>query len=206
MENSPLTKRHVQRPWTAADGIGNGAINYACGAKPIKGWVNVDIFDASFQSFLEQSSDQPDIGDVFNFDLLAPHPFEDNTFSYAYCEDFVEHLDQRECILFLVEVLRTLKPAGVLRVATPSLDGVLRRHFWKKDRNQAYSEADQAFTQWGHKHFFSHSTLKEMGYALGFAGYKKRGYGASRHQALRNLETRPLQIELNLYAELRKPG
>lgn len=167
--------------------------------------MNVDIFDASFQSFREQSSDRTDLSDVFNFDLLAPHPFDDNTFSYAYCEDFVEHLDQRECILFLVEVLRTLKPGGILRVATPSLDGVMRQHFQKPDRNQAYFEADQAFTQWGHKHFFSHGTLKEMGYALGFAGYKERSYGISRHQALRNRETRHLQIGLNLYAEMRKP-
>lgn len=194
------------RPWFPEDGIGNGAINYACGSKPISGWVNVDIFDASFRSYWANNPDRSvDLGSVFNFDLLAPHPFDDNTFSFAYAEDFVEHLDQRECILFLVEVLRTLKPRGILRIATPSLDGVMRQHFQRPDRNKAYLEAENAFTAWGHKHFFMHSTLKEMAYGLGFVGYREKKYGKSWHSRLKNLETRSAQIGLNLYAEMKKP-
>ena len=205
LQDIPKVNFSEPRLWTPTDGIKNGAINYACGAKPITGWVNVDIFDASFRAFWAESGDGTDLSDVFNFDLLAPHPFANDTFSFAYTEDFVEHLDQRECILFLVEVLRTLKPGGVLRLATPSLDGVMRQHFRKPDRAKAYQEADEAFTMWGHKHFFMHSSLREMAYGLGFTGYKAKKYGKSWHAILRDRETRPAQIGLNLYAEMRKP-
>lgn len=206
MRKEEHTNLSDPRLWTPDDGTGNGAINYACGSKPISGWVNVDIFDASFRSYwAENPAPGVDLSSIFNFDLLAPHPFDDNTFSFAYAEDFVEHLDQRECILFLTEVLRTLKPGGVLRIATPSLDGVMRQHFNKPDRNTAFREADQAFTMWGHKHFFMHSSLKEMAYGLGFDGYKPKKYGKSWHPTLRKLETRSGQIGLNLYAEMRKP-
>lgn len=202
-EQNNLSEPHL---WTPADGIGNGAINYACGSKPINDWVNVDIFDSSFRSYwAENPANGVDLSSIFNFDLLAPHPFEDNTFSHAYCEDFVEHLDQRECILFLTEVLRTLKPGGVLRIATPSLDGVMRQHFQKPDRNKAYLESEQAFTMWGHKHFFMHASLREMAYGLGFDRYRAKKYGKSWHSTLRKLETRYAQIGLNLYAEMRKP-
>jgi predicted SAM-dependent methyltransferase len=194
------------RLWSEGDGLGNGAINYACGSKPLRNWVNVDIFDGSFRSsWTENPTPGVDIQSVFNFDLLAPHPFGDDSFDFAYCEDFVEHLDQRESILFLTEVLRTLKCGGILRISTPSLDGVLRQHFQKPDRSVAYFEADRAFTDWGHKHFFMHETLREMTYSLGFSGYEICEYGESKHALLRDRETRPSQIGLNLYAEIGKP-
>ncbi|AYG65781.1 methyltransferase domain-containing protein [Rhizobium sp. CCGE531] len=193
------------KPWTAADGLFNHAVNYACGVKPINGWVNLDIFDASFTSSLEKGASLEHLDSVFNVDLLGQHPFSDNSFNLAYCEDFVEHLDQREAILFFTEVLRTLRPGGVFRLATPSLDGVMNQHFRYPTREIAYHQADNAFTRWGHKHFFTHESLKVMITSIGFTDYRECRFGVSDSVGLRGRETRHAQIGLNLYAEMRKP-
>jgi SAM-dependent methyltransferase len=192
---------HSQAPRPPAQGGGGGCINYACGAKPIDGWVNVDLFDASFKSGVSAEA-QSKLSSVIQIDLLAPHPFADHAFQFAFCEDFVEHLDQREAILFLTEVRRTLKPGGVLRIATPGLEGVMRRHFNRVGRTEAYAEADGAFLAWGHKHFFCHKSLAIIGQFIGFGVYRGCAYGRSEHSALRDRETRSDQADLNIYAEL----
>ncbi|WKT93368.1 methyltransferase domain-containing protein [Brucella anthropi] len=185
--------------------INSECIQYACGHNPIDGWINVDLFDGSFLASANYNIEDK-LKHVINIDLLDVHPFDDETFTYAYCEDFVEHLDQREAILFFVEVFRTLRPGGVLRLSTPSLNGVLKHHFCGVDREQAYHQADEAFVKWGHRHFFTHQTMKLMAESIGFSDYMVCSFGVSNYSALRERETRSGQKHINLYAEMKKPS
>jgi len=62
-------------------------------------------------------------------DLTSRQPFNDGSFKYGFCEDFLEHLTQAESITFLSECFRVLKPGGILRMSFPGLEGVLKTHY-----------------------------------------------------------------------------
>lgn len=182
------------------------AINYACGIKPMPEWTNADYFDGSVLWQFKDTGIPKDLLDaVVHLDLLQPHPFPDCSFRYAYCEDFIEHVDQKSSLRFLVEVYRTLAPGGIFRLSTPSFENVLLRHFNRADAKAVERGIADAFDPWGHMHFYSHATLKAAARALGFVNYTECEYRVSSHTRLANLETRSEQIGLNLYAEMFKP-
>jgi SAM-dependent methyltransferase len=196
--------RFTPRRWTVDQPLPS-KIQYACGLNVLDGWMNVDGFhDALMGHFSKSGVPRRIAGNVFAVDLLDRHPFPDNHFDYAFCEDFIEHIDQKSSLIFLAEVYRTLKPGGILRISTPGFVGVLRRHFWHADRAKIVSEIDGAYDRWGHIHFYSHESLKQVSEALGFTGYSAERFGHSSREALRGLETRPEQEQLNLYAEITK--
>ncbi|MCE1117465.1 methyltransferase domain-containing protein [Pseudomonas sp. NMI795_08] len=183
-------------------------IQYACGLNAFDDWLNVDFFDDALIWNFNHIGGVPKkiASSVFKLNLLERHPFPDNHFDYAFCEDFIEHVSQKDAILFLFEVYRTLKPGGVVRLATPGLHGVMNHHFNKPTYDSIIENHDAAYTRWGHVHFFSHESLKTVASYLGFRKYRQRSYGRSWHGALRNLETRAEQqkYRINIYAELTK--
>jgi SAM-dependent methyltransferase len=183
-------------------------IQYACGLNAFDEWLNVDFFDdALIWNFGHIGGVPKNVAfGAYKINLLEPHPFPDNHFDYAFCEDFIEHIDQKDAIYFLAEVLRTLKPGGVLRITTPGLHGVMAAHFNNPDLNSVIENQDAAYTRWGHVHFFSHESLKTMALYLGFSKYHECEYGKSWHEALKNLETRAEQAnyKINIYAEITK--
>jgi SAM-dependent methyltransferase len=196
-----------RREWLAGRDRLQDGINYACGLNAIDGWINTDYFDGSLLwHFRETGIPVKFANGVYNLDLLKRHPFPGNSFWYAYCEDFIEHIDQKSSLIFLSEVYRTLKPGGVFRISTPSLVGVLERHFRDADLDKVLDQAGPAFDQWGHVHFYSHDSLRAVAAALRFVDYRICEFGVSEHEALQGRETRHEQIGLNLYAEMKKPN
>jgi SAM-dependent methyltransferase len=183
-------------------------VHYACGLNLIDGWLNVDYFDdALIWNFGAMGGVPRKLAEeVYKLDLLQPHPFPDDWFAYGYCEDFIEHLSQKDAILFLSEALRTLRPGGVLRIATPGLPGVMNHHFRNARYDAVVANHDSAYTRWGHVHFFSHDSLRTVAFGLGFTGYTECRYAQSGHAELRDRETRAEQAacEINIYAELVK--
>ncbi|WP_157652784.1 class I SAM-dependent methyltransferase [Burkholderia ubonensis] len=183
-------------------------IQYACGLNPFDGWLNVDFFDdALIWNFKHIGGVPRKVAEgVYKMNLLERHPFPDNSFEYAFCEDFIEHIDQKNAILFLSEVLRTLKPGGVLRLTSPGLQGVMNFHFNKANFDAVVENHHSAYTQWGHLHFFTHDSLKTTAMGLGFSKYRARSYHKSWHRQLKGLETRAEQdkYKINIYAELTK--
>lgn len=196
----------VRREWVAGRDELPNRINYACGTNPLDGWLNTDFFDGSLLwHYRETGIPRAIVDNVYNIDLLDSHPFPDNSFQYAFCEDFVEHLPQQSALLFLSEVYRTLAPGGVVRIATPSLDGVLGDHFTNADFDRVKEQIPLAYDSWGHVHFFCHPSLHLVAKALGFVDYRQMSFGQSEHAVLQNLESRAEQAHLNLYAEFAKP-
>jgi predicted SAM-dependent methyltransferase len=177
-------------------------IHYACGRNVWDGWTSTDFFDA--QSFPTGNFPAELVGKVYHVDLAQRQPFPDDTFRYAYSEDFIEHLSQRDGITFLFEVRRCLKPGGVLRVSTPGIQGVMHRHYYDRKFENLHEEHYQCYDRWGHLHLFSHDTLRAIGMAAGFSRYKEVVFGRSEHEALNGIDTRFEQIDFNIVAELTK--
>ncbi|WP_036483968.1 methyltransferase domain-containing protein [Myxosarcina sp. GI1] len=172
-------------------------INYACGKKYLENWLNVDFYYKN--SFLI-----PDKIIYYPVDLTAKHPFPDNYFEFGFAEDFIEHLQQVDSIIFLNECYRTFKTGGVLRLSFPGLEGVFQKHYQTMDYETVIKAKEEAFTAYGHFHFYSRDELRTVAKHIGYREVNFVDYGASSFPELNNLDTRKEQIGLNTYVELIK--
>ncbi len=169
--------------------------HYGCGPNLFDGgWVNLDLRAGC--------SDNTKL--YLPMNLVSKHPFPSDFFRFGFAEDFLEHLDQSESLIFLSEVFRCLQPGGVLRLSFPGLRGVLRRHYRSSDYEGAIMGQKEAYTNWGHKHFFCEEGLETVAKHIGFCEIAFVDYGISGYQDLCSLDTRPDQRDLNIYAELTK--
>lgn len=173
----------------------NKRIHYACGFQMFKGWLNVDaeLLFKTKPGFLCET-----------VNLVGPHPFPDNWFDYGFCEDFLEHLNQSDSMIFLSETYRTFKPGGVLRLSFPGLEGVLERHYQGQTYEAYRKGKTEAYTSWNHVHFYSREELILVCRHIGFMDIKFVSYGESAHEPLRDLDHREEQKDLNIYVELTK--
>mgnify|MGYP002413498416 CR=1 FL=1 len=56
-------------------------------------------------------------------------PFEDNTFDKLYAMDVIEHIEEYEDLIFLInEIWRVLKPGGIFEFTTPMGLNGLKEH------------------------------------------------------------------------------
>jgi len=176
-------------------------IQYGCGMNVLDGWLNVDGFKTYYPWHLVPEHLQVRI---FRAELAGNHPFLSDSFGFGFAEDFLEHLDQAESLIFLCEAFRCLKHGGVLRLSFPGLAGVLKRHYRSSDFVGAFTGFKEAFETWHHKHFYSAESLLLVSQHIGYSHFRIETFGESRHEELRGLETRPEQKDLNLIVELVK--
>ena len=69
-----------------------------------------------------------DITDAVGVDVVADLNtgmkfIPDNTFDTVKAIDFLEHIDQKNCIMIMEEIYRVLKPGGTMETIVPSTDG-----------------------------------------------------------------------------------
>lgn len=168
-------------------------VHYACGKNFLPGWLNVDSYRLG------------NTAEAFEcINLVSRHPFLDDSFEFGYAEDFLEHLNQVDSLLFLSECLRTLKPGGVLRLAFPGLEGVLRKHYPDPGWETVNIAKEEAYTHFDHLHFYSKDELALVARHLGFKAVTFHAFGESRHAPLHAIDHRVGQKDLNTYAELQK--
>jgi len=89
-------------------------LNVGCGRRRHPAWVNADL--------------TPDGPDVLPFDIRDGLPFADQVFDVVYASHVVEHLTLPGARTFLREVCRVLRPAGVVRIVVPDLEGIARQY------------------------------------------------------------------------------
>ncbi len=182
------------------DTCGLKKINYACGKNFLSDWLNVDFIIRSNTIPKEERSKYVS----YAINLAAKHPFPDSCFSFGFSEDFLEHLQQCDSIVFLSECFRTLKPGGVFRLSFPGLEGVLNKHYKTCNYRNAIQGKMEAYTTWEHLHFYSREELKLVAEHIGYREINFVDYGISNYPELNGLDTREEQIGLNTYAELIK--
>jgi predicted SAM-dependent methyltransferase len=87
-------------------------LNLGCGHRCHKDWINIDI-----------KSTGPW---VRGHNLYLGIPFSDETFDAVYHSDLLEHFPNRFAPVFIKECNRVLKPGGIIRVAVPDLEQIVR--------------------------------------------------------------------------------
>jgi predicted SAM-dependent methyltransferase len=176
------------------------------GGNVYDGWLNTDIHD--FRRTNE----------VAYMDAREPFPLPDASFDLVFSEHMLEHLTYAEGQRCLRECLRVLRPGGRLRVATPSLerlirlydadlDDVQRRYLrWSVDSFVEDADAplpgfvlNNFLRDWGHEFVYDPQTLRHALESAGFVDVAEVPVGASGDPRLAGLE-RHLSEEPDLNA------
>lgn len=151
-------------------------LHFGCGPRILKGWINIDLAFEPYQGYLKYYTDKHypeeirgDRSDLFLIDITTSCiPLPDNSVDLIFHEDFIEHLSQRNQVVFLAESRRVLKPGCVHRVNTPDLLVSMREHSdFQAGRSGVYLD------EWdknGHLNLLTPASLQEM---ASMAGYSK---------------------------------
>jgi predicted SAM-dependent methyltransferase len=167
-------------------------LNIGCGTDYKKGWINID-------NNSDNNIDKLDL----NWDLRNPLPYKKNSVDYIFNEHFIEHLTVEEAQVVIKDLMRVLKPGGVLRIAMPNLaetvddylnlpikdDPVIKRFKLTYIKTRA-ERINIAFREWGHKWLYDAEELKRRLREAGCKNIKQCQLRKSTHVNLRNLEVR----------------
>jgi predicted SAM-dependent methyltransferase len=81
---------------------------------------------------------------VIAHNLLSGVPFAENSFDLVYHSHVLEHMTKADGEKFLSECLRVLKPGGILRIAVPDLEQILRNYLRLLEAGLADPDDDKA--------------------------------------------------------------
>jgi len=87
-------------------------LNLGCGNRYNTEWVNIDFVATPPH--------------VMGHNLLKGIPFPDAEFDAVYHSHVLEHFSKKDGVNFIKECYRILKPGGVIRIAVPDLEGIVR--------------------------------------------------------------------------------
>lgn len=89
-------------------------VNLGCGARYHSEWINIDI--------------APRGAGVIAHDLSKGIPLDGNSCDMVYHAHVIEHLRREHVPGFIRECARVLKSGGILRIATPDLERIVRHY------------------------------------------------------------------------------
>jgi predicted SAM-dependent methyltransferase len=146
-------------------------LHLGCGANVLSGWVNTDTSPSPLVDYL---------------DATKQFPFMDNSFAAAFCEHLIEHMEKSEARFLLQQVFRVLRPTGLFRVVTPSLENFARLAlesdstaaqkylaFFRRYVNNPQADISDAinmmFYGHGHRHIYRVNELAAIFQQVGFS-------------------------------------
>lgn len=89
-------------------------LNIGCGTHFDPSWTNIDF-------------KKTDIS-VIGHNLLKGIPFPDNSFELVYHSHVLEHFTKPDGVYLMEECFRVLKPNGIIRIAIPDLEQIIRHY------------------------------------------------------------------------------
>lgn len=89
-------------------------LNIGCGTTFHPSWVNIDL--------------EPSSPLVLHYDVRKGLPFNDETFDVCYSSHVLEHMSHAQAETFVKEIYRVIKPGGIVRIAVPDLEGIVRSY------------------------------------------------------------------------------
>lgn len=140
------------------------------------------------------------VGSIYIMDATQAFPFVDSQLDYIYCEDFIEHFDQKDGLSIFSECYRVLKPGWVWRMSTPSFDHILT--FFEMNARDAINFDHW---QWGHKLLYTESYARKIMDRCGFHEVECCEFSKSRFGALRGIDSREQQKDWSLILDEFKP-
>lgn len=105
-------------------------VNLGCGSKFLEDWINIDLTSSS--NF------------VIKHNFLKGIPLESNSSDIVYHSHVIEHLPKTQAQPFINECHRVLKPGGIIRIATPNLEGIVKTYLEKLEKTIAEQDIDSA--------------------------------------------------------------
>jgi predicted SAM-dependent methyltransferase len=178
-------------------------LNVGCGTDYKDGWINID-------NNSDNNIEKLDL----NWDLRNPLPFSDDSVDFIFNEHLIEHLTVNEAQVVIKDLVRILKPGGVLRIAMPDLaeavdqyinlplskDPTIKR--FKLDFIKTRAERiNMSFREWGHKWLYDAEELRRRLKEAGCKNIKQCSLRDSEYPSLQNLEIRE---ESTLIMEVKK--
>ncbi|GHV57453.1 hypothetical protein FACS189460_4040 [Deltaproteobacteria bacterium] len=156
------------------------------------GWINVDG-DQYLNKNLKVD---------LCWDLAKPLPLKPDSVDYAYSEHFIEHLTVAEGAAFFSNIYKILRPGGVLRTATPTLENVIKTYLspawvtqeeldiWGLSQVKTRCElTNLCFTAWGHHYLYDAEELSRRLKEAGFRDVILCEWNKSEHPVLNNIES-----------------
>jgi predicted SAM-dependent methyltransferase len=128
-------------------------LNVGCGVRYLESWTNIDFIKAG--------------PSVIAHNLLKGLPFPDASFDVVYHSHVLEHLSRASAIDFTKECHRVLKPGGIMRIAVPNLEVIIKEYF--KNLNAAIEgdkEAEYNY-EWIMLELFDQMTRNKSGGEMG---------------------------------------
>lgn len=176
-----VSKRPGRRvDWLEGEtGTATDRVQFGCGDNRLQGWLNCDR----------------------EVNIAKALPFADGSVSFVFAEHVIEHVTHLQGIAFLREVLRILKPGGVLRVAFPDVTRInhynckpfLQKPELKRERG-VRDVWEAIMTHWGHQACWTRESMGCALLAVGFEFTENATYGRSRHAELNGIDGHHLSV------------
>jgi predicted SAM-dependent methyltransferase len=177
-------------------------VNVASGPFLLSDFVNVDMFACA--------------PEVVRWDCRWSLPFGDGACAGVRAEQFVEHLETREELpAFLADVLRVLRPGGVLRIIVPDAERYLRAYCtndlsgfsalgvtqpFPADLPTRMDIVNHAFHQWDeHRWGYDYETLAHRLRTAGFSRIERSEFQKSLEPKL--AQDRDFHAPYSLYVD-----
>jgi predicted SAM-dependent methyltransferase len=151
-------------------------VNLGCGDNRLAGWDNHDA----------------------DVDITKPLPYPDDTVDFVFAEHVVEHVPQKAAFRFFQECRRVLRAGGVMRIAVPAADQIMRladddycafASKWHPAKGKTRRDAlNVIINAHGHEAIWSAASLEAAIYAAGFDTTRLCKPGESEVPELRGVE------------------
>lgn len=172
-------------------------INIGSGHKKFNGWINID----------QDSKVAPEL----LMDVTKEFNYPENSLDFVYNEHFIEHISFEDATNLCSKIYTSLKPGGVLRIATPDLDYLCEKYLnnwkdqdWLQNRPEISNRClmlNNVFYNWGHRFLYNEQQLSNLFVNCKFTIFTRCEFGQSNYEELRNLETR---LDSKLIMEAKK--
>jgi predicted SAM-dependent methyltransferase len=109
-------------------------LNLGCGVRYIKTWTNVDFIKTG--------------PEVIACNFLQKIPFNDAAFDVVYHSHVLEHFSKEDGKNFIKECHRILKPGGVIRIAIPDLERIVKEYLANLEKALKGNKEAQRNYEW----------------------------------------------------------
>ncbi len=127
-------------------------LNLGCGSRLAPEWTNVDVRPRDL---------------VLAHDLRRPLPFNSDVFDLVYHSHVLEHFRRKDVSPFLLECRRVLRPGGVIRVAVPDLEEIVRQYLSAMARVDSGEQGAGDDLEWMRLELYDQAVREQSGGAMG---------------------------------------
>lgn len=173
------------------------------------GWINIDaINDPGLWAYAKAKNCE-----FFSMDLSKGVPLADNNVDFIFCSHMVEHLPYRVAEHFMKECCRVLKPGGLMRIAVPDLDIIVR--LYKENRLKELDKINEPCSRakydterfWeiltaGHHATYDFTSMLSLCAQAGFSKTERKSFEEGHPVFI--AETQDMYPEISLYVECTK--